>query len=57
MRMTQLYKLNNVPSMRDEDILRELHEVIDVIVQLQRTESGRQVTYVYYKNANLNSMR
>ncbi|VEG91192.1 P-type DNA transfer ATPase VirB11 [Legionella spiritensis] len=51
LRMTQMYKLNNVPSMRDEDILRELHEVIDVIVQLQRTNAGRFVTYVYYKEA------
>ncbi|HHF7374008.1 P-type DNA transfer ATPase VirB11 [Legionella bozemanae] len=54
MRMTQLYKLNNVPSMRDEDILRELHEVIDIVVQLQRTETGRRVIYMYYKHPKPN---
>ncbi|MBU1927083.1 MAG: P-type DNA transfer ATPase VirB11, partial [Gammaproteobacteria bacterium] len=29
MRMCQMYKLNNVPSMTDEDIMRALHAVID----------------------------
>ncbi len=52
MRMTQMYKLNNVPSMRDEDIHRELHEVIDIIIQMTRTSAGRGVSYVYYKNAS-----
>lgn len=51
MRMTQMYKLNNVPSMRDEDIHRELHEVIDIIIQVTRANLGREVSYVYYKNA------
>lgn len=51
MRMTQMYKLNNVPSMRDEDIRRELHEVIDIIIQITRRNGERQVSYVYYKNA------
>jgi type IV secretion system protein VirB11 len=54
MRMTQLYKLNNVPSMRDEDILRELHEVIDIIIQLKKTDQGRVVTWVYFKQASFN---
>lgn len=49
MRMTQMYKLNNVPSMRDEDIHRELHEVIDIVVQLKKMANGRQMTDVYYK--------
>lgn len=49
MRMTQMYKLNNVPSMRDEDIHRELHEVIDIVVQLKKMAHGRQMTSVYYK--------
>jgi len=49
MRMTQLYKLNNVPSMSDADILRELHAVIDVIVQVNKTEQGRRVDSIYYK--------
>lgn len=52
MRMTQMYKLNNVPSMRDEDIQKELHEVIDIIVQVSRTPNGRQAESIYYKQAN-----
>ena len=51
MRMTQLYKLNNVPSMRDEDILRELHEVIDIIVQVANTSCGRLAHFIYFKQA------
>lgn len=51
MRMIQLYKLNNVPSMRDEAILQELQSVIDIIVQLKKTEAGRVVSSVYYKDA------
>jgi type IV secretion system protein VirB11 len=51
MRMAQLYKLNNVSGMSDADIHRELHEVIDIIVQLQKTEVGRQLVEVYYKHA------
>src|SRR3990167_8072258 len=46
MRMAQLYKLNNVSGMSDADIHRELHEVIDIVVQLQKTESGRQLVSV-----------
>jgi type IV secretion system protein VirB11 len=53
MRMTQMYKLNNVPSMSDEDILRELKEVIDVIIQIGKTPKGRRVQSVYYKYAHL----
>ena len=52
LRMTQLYKLNNVPSMRDEDIRRELDAVIDVIIQVGKTANGREATWVYYKNAS-----
>jgi len=40
MRMTQMYKLNNVPSMTDQDIMRELTEVVDVIVQLVKTSNA-----------------
>ena len=53
MRMCQLYKLNNVPSMSDEDIARELHEVVDIIVQLAKTQHGRTVQAIYYKNAKV----
>jgi len=49
MRMTQMYKLNNVPSMTDTDIMRELNEVIDIIIQVAKTPQGRQVQGVYYK--------
>ncbi len=53
MRMTQMYKLNNVPSMSDDDILRELKEVIDVIIQIGKTPRGRRVQSVYYKYGHL----
>lgn len=49
MRMTQMYKLNNVPSMTDEDILRELKSVIDVIIQIGKTTKGRFIQSIYYK--------
>ncbi len=53
MRMTQLYKQNNVPSMSDQDILRELHEVVDVIVQVGKVPGGRAVQSIYYKYGQL----
>ncbi len=53
MRMTQMYKLNNVPSMQDADILRELTEVIDVIIQVGKTPQGRQLQSIYYKYGQL----
>lgn len=49
MRMAQMYKLNNVPSMTDEDIYRELKAVIDIIIQLEKTPTGRQIQSVYYR--------
>lgn len=49
MRMTQLYKQNNVPSMSDQDIRREINEVVDVIVQVAKTPRGRSVQSIYYK--------
>lgn len=52
MRMTQLYKLNHVPSMTDTDIRQELHQVIDIIVQLGRNQQGRFISDIYYKEAN-----
>ncbi len=52
MRMIQMYKLNNVPSMRDEEIDAVLNEVIDIILQVKRTPHGRKLVYVYYKNAD-----
>lgn len=51
MRMIQMYKLNNVPSMRDEEIRAILNEVIDVIIQVKKMPEGRQVHSVYFKGA------
>lgn len=53
MRMVQMYKLNNVPSMTDEDIMRELKEVVDVVIQIAKTPKGRKVQGVYYKHGGL----
>lgn len=55
MRMTQMYKLNNVPSMSDQDILRELKTVIDVVIQIAKTPKGRKVQGVYYRYGHLAS--
>ena len=51
MRMAQLYKLNQISGMSEEDIYKVLYEVIDIIVQLQKTDKGRRVVEVYYKHA------
>lgn len=53
MRMCQMYKLNNVPSMTNDDILSELKQVIDVIIQLGHDEQGRCATAVYYRHQYL----
>ena len=46
-RMIQLYKRNNVPSMRDEEIYQEITSVVDCFVQLNNSkEKGRQVKWV-----------
>ena len=49
MRMAQMYKLNNVPSMTDSDIYRELNAVIDVIIQLEKTSQGYSLQSIYYR--------
>lgn len=51
MRMAQLYKLNPVGGMEEKDIYNVLHEVVDVIVQVAKTNEGRRLLEVYYKNA------
>ncbi len=51
MRMTQLYKLNQVPSMTDQDILKELTEVIDIVIQINKTPLGRKIQGVYFRDA------
>jgi len=53
MRMTQMYKLNNVPSMTDNDIMQLLNEVVDIIVQIEKTKHGRQVQSIYYKYGSI----
>jgi type IV secretion system protein VirB11 len=52
MRMAQLYKLNNVSGMSEADIYQVLHQVIDVVVQLDKTSHGRQMTELYYKGVS-----
>lgn len=54
MRMAQLYKLNNLANMTNEDILQELHAVIDVIIQIAKIDNKRFATSCYYKNAREN---
>lgn len=49
MRMSQMYKLNQVPSMSDDDIYRELHEVVDIIIQLERKDGQRKIQSIYYR--------
>ena len=51
MRMTQLYKQNNVPSMTDKDIQSEINEVVDVIIQIAKSPHRRHIESIYYKNA------
>lgn len=50
-RMVQLYKRNNVPSMKDCEIRDEIESVVDVIVQITRRGGGRRVSYVWFKEA------
>jgi len=51
MRMIQMYKQNNVPSMRDDEIRAVLDEVIDIVVQVKKSPEGPQVHSVYFKGA------
>ncbi len=51
MRMIQMYKLNNVPTMSDQDILQLLKAVVDIIVQVVKTADGRKLHSVYYQQA------
>ena len=52
-RMVQLVRLNNLPSMRDEDIERLLNEVIDVVIQVDKTPTGRLSSWIHYKYSNV----
>jgi type IV secretion system protein VirB11 len=51
MRMVQLYKLNQVSGMNEADVYNILHEIIDVVIQLEKTKNGRRLVEVYYKHA------
>lgn len=53
MRMTQMYKQNKVPSMTDSDILREINEVVDIIIQVTRDKGDRYIESVYYKHGHI----
>ena len=55
MRMTQMYKLNNVPSMTDTDILREINEVVDIIIQLGKGDQGRIMKNIYFKYGDVHA--
>ena len=49
MRMTQMYKLNNVPSMSDSDILKLVHTAVDIVIQLNRHGGKRCIDAVFYQ--------
>lgn len=51
-RMIGMYKQNNIPSMRDDEIRAELNSVIDIIIQVYKTANGRQGIYCYFKAAD-----
>jgi len=46
-RMMQMYKLNLVPSMTEDDIKQAIYQVVDIIIQLKRTINGRFLDSVY----------
>lgn len=48
-RMCQMYKLNTLPAMTDEDIYREIKQAVDIIFQLKNSEQGRILQSVYYR--------
>ncbi|MBK2046051.1 P-type DNA transfer ATPase VirB11 [Allofrancisella guangzhouensis] len=55
MRMVQMYKLNNVPSMTDQDILREIKSTVDIVIQINKSkDKGRYAQSIYFKHANQN---
>ena len=51
LRMLQMYKLNNVPAMTDQDIMREIDSVVDIIIQLERHNvRGREISSIYFND-------
>lgn len=48
-RMCQMYKLNTLPAMTDQDIYQEIKQAVDIIFQLSRTSRGRHLESVYYQ--------
>lgn len=52
-RMISLYKQNNVPAMRDDEIRDEILSVVDVIIQLTKhPEHGRIAKQIWYKGGS-----
>ena len=51
-RMCQMYKLNALPAMTDQDIYNEIKQAVDIIFQLKRTPSGRCLQSVYFNVNN-----
>lgn len=54
-RMCQMYKLNVLPAMTDQDIYREIKQAVDIVIQLKRTTDRRHIESVYYRDAKLKS--
>jgi type IV secretion system protein VirB11 len=48
-RMCQMYKLNTLPAMTDDDIYAEIQQALDIIIQLKKSPSGRYLSDVYFK--------
>lgn len=51
-RMMQLYKLNHVSAMTDENILSEIRQVVDIIIQLSRGPGGRFISDIFFCDSN-----
>jgi len=47
-RMCQMYKLNALPAMTDNDIYKEIKQAVDIIFQLKKTTTGRRLASVYF---------
>ncbi len=49
-RMVQLYKLDTVTSMSEEEIRQQVLSVVDVVVQLKKIGSQRLITDIYFNH-------
>lgn len=50
MRMCQMYKLNALPAMTDQDIYNEIQQAVDIIFQLKQNETDRHLESVCLVN-------